>query len=94
MPTSNAPSTPTGEGAPAAGAHRALKQDEAKQELFEAVLASDNLVRAWKRVKSNEGAPGIDGVTVEDWPGSSSFSVERDSLISTRPARRGGRANA
>jgi len=68
MPTSNAPSTPTGEGAPAVGAHRALKQDEAKQELLEAVLASDNLARAWKRVKSNKGAPGIDGVTVEDWP--------------------------
>ena len=54
--------------APAVGAHRALKQDEAKQELLEAVLASDNLARAWKRVKSNKGAPGIDGVTVEDWP--------------------------
>ena len=36
--------------------------------LLEAVLASDNLVRAWERVKSNQGAPGIDGVTIEDWP--------------------------
>jgi len=68
MPTSNAPLAPTGDGAPAAGADRALKQDEAKQELLEAVLASDNLARAWKRVKSNKGAPGIDGVTVQDWP--------------------------
>jgi RNA-directed DNA polymerase len=54
----------------AANTHRALKQDEAttNEDLLEAVLASDNLARAWKRVKSNKGAPGIDGVTVEDWP--------------------------
>jgi RNA-directed DNA polymerase len=54
----------------AAGTHRALNQDEATstQELLQAVLASDNLARAWKRVKSNKGAPGIDGVTVQDWP--------------------------
>jgi RNA-directed DNA polymerase len=54
----------------AAGTHRALTQDEATttQDLLQAVLASDNLARAWKRVKSNKGAPGIDGVTVQDWP--------------------------
>ena len=70
MPTSNASMTPTGEDAPAAGTQRALRQDEATttQDLLEAVLASDNLARAWKRVKSNKGAPGIDGVTIEDWP--------------------------
>ncbi len=49
--------------------HRALKQDEATSEnLLDAVMASDNLARAWKRVKSNKGAPGIDGVTIADWP--------------------------
>lgn len=51
-----------------AGTYRALKQDEANQDLLDAVLASDNLARAWKRVKANKGAPGIDGMTIKDFP--------------------------
>ena len=30
--------------------------------LLEQILASDNLQQAWKRVKQNKGAAGIDGM--------------------------------
>jgi RNA-directed DNA polymerase len=37
-------------------------------DLLSAVLDSDNLRRAWARVKANRGAPGMDGVTITDFP--------------------------
>jgi len=43
--------------------------DEADSaELLERILSRDNLNKAFKRVKANKGAPGIDGMTVEDAP--------------------------
>ena len=35
-------------------------------DLLERILSRENLNRAYKRVKANKGAPGIDGMTVED----------------------------
>ncbi|HNG82426.1 MAG TPA: group II intron reverse transcriptase/maturase [Burkholderiaceae bacterium] len=71
MPTSTVSSNPSGGDAAAAGTTRASNRDEAIIDtamLLEAVLDSDNLRRAWARVKANKGAPGIDGVSIEAWP--------------------------
>ena len=38
---------------------------EGQSDLLEQILQRDNLLRAYKRVKQNKGAPGVDGVTVE-----------------------------
>jgi RNA-directed DNA polymerase len=32
------------------------------------ILSSENMQRAWKQVKRNAGSPGIDGMTIEDFP--------------------------
>ena len=52
-------------------AHRSFRRiwkerDSAQPELLEKILERDNLNRAFKRVKANKGAPGIDGITVEE----------------------------
>ena len=36
--------------------------------LLETILDKDNLERAWKRVRGNKGAPGMDGMTVSEFP--------------------------
>ena len=36
--------------------------------MMEQILDRENLAQAWKRVKANKGAPGIDGMTVDAFP--------------------------
>ena len=37
--------------------------------LMEIILERENMHRALKRVRSNKGAPGVDGMTVDQLPG-------------------------
>ena len=39
-----------------------------QEKLLEAILASDNLRRAWVQVKANAGAAGMDGMNIADFP--------------------------
>lgn len=39
-----------------------------EQTMMEQVLSPENLHAAWRRVKANAGAPGIDGMTVDEFP--------------------------
>lgn len=54
-----------------AGAQSAVQPENGEtagrsRKLLEAILYKDNMNRAYKRVKANKGAPGIDGMTVEE----------------------------
>ena len=52
-----------------AGAHSVGNREDVEQDgadLLERILDRNNLNRAYKRVRANKGAPGIDGMTVED----------------------------
>ena len=51
-------------------AHRSFNQiwkerDRAEPDILGKILNKDNLNRAYKRVKANKGAPGVDGMTIE-----------------------------
>jgi RNA-directed DNA polymerase len=64
------------EGTAARVAKRAAESPAPTDKLMEEVVEGENLKRAWKRVKANQGSPGVDGMTVfalkdylnEHWP--------------------------
>jgi RNA-directed DNA polymerase len=52
------------EGTAAQVAKRVAESPAPTDRLMEEVVERENLRRAWKRVKANQGSPGVDGMTV------------------------------
>lgn len=49
-------------------AQRTDKQPAFSAHLLEPILQPSNILQAWKRVRANKGAAGIDGMTIDDFP--------------------------
>ena len=45
-----------------------IESPNPNEHLLERILSRENMLRAWKRVKANKGAPGIDGMSIESFP--------------------------
>jgi len=62
---------------------RVMDQPDPNENLLERVLSRDNVQKAWKRVKANKGVPGIDSMSIEDFPefARAQWDNSRDSLM-------------
>ena len=47
---------------------RVMETSNPNGHLLEKILSRENMLLAWKRVKSNKGAPGMDKMTISDFP--------------------------
>jgi RNA-directed DNA polymerase len=47
---------------------RIVEPFDSNERLLERILSKENLETAWKRVKANRGAPGVDGIAIEQFP--------------------------
>ena len=66
-PTTESGGTASGAGVESqARAAREEQPGDEKQELIQEMLRRENMLKAYQRVVRNGGAPGVDGMTVED----------------------------
>ena len=47
---------------------RVIETPNPNAHLLERILARENMQQAWKRVKANKGAPGIDNMSIGEFP--------------------------
>jgi RNA-directed DNA polymerase len=47
---------------------RVMEEPNPNENLLERVLSRENVQNAWKRVKANKGVPGIDNLSIDDFP--------------------------
>ena len=68
-----------------ADGRRVGKSPEPNDHLLEQVLSRPNMQSAWKRVKANKGAPGVDNMAIDQFP-----AFARESWPKTRNALEAG----
>jgi len=44
---------------------RVMEPFDPNENLLMRILSKENRAEAWKRVKANQGAPGVDGISIE-----------------------------
>ena len=82
--------TPNGE----VGTGRVAKQPLIDLASVEHIVSMASVAEAWKKVKSNKGAPGVDGISIEKFPkwGRPKWKLTKESLLAgtfrPRPALR------
>jgi len=47
---------------------RVIESPDPNAHLLERILSRDNMQKAWKRVKSNKGVPGVDNISIYEFP--------------------------
>ena len=71
--------------------YRSAKQDPERRfhAMFDKVARSDVMWRAWSDVRANKGAPGVDGIRIEDveTPGVQAFLEDLAAELRAGPYR-------